>query len=75
MRPLTHIQQRTAWSGLSERNHLTLKRLEAPGSEEAWWGGVGWDGDGGQDRYFLSEMGVSCEEEWNEGLLEGRMGG
>ena len=25
--------------------HLTLKRLEAPGSLEFWWGGVGWGGD------------------------------
>ena len=34
LRPLTHVQQRTARSGLSER-------LEAPGSEEVWWGRVG----------------------------------
>jgi hypothetical protein len=39
MRPPTHIQQRTAGSGKSEKMHLTLKRLKAPGSLEVWWGG------------------------------------
>ena len=37
----THIQQRTAWSGLSEKIHLNLKKLEALGCREAWWGEVG----------------------------------
>jgi hypothetical protein len=50
--------------------HLTLKRLEAPGSEEAWQGGGGWGvrwghplGDG------------RGEEEWDEELSEGGLGG
>jgi hypothetical protein len=42
--------------------HLTFERLEAPGSGEVWWGGVG---------DFLLEMG----EEWDEDLLEGGPGG
>jgi hypothetical protein len=43
--------------------HLTLKKLEAPGSGEAWWS---WEeGD------ILLEMG---EEEWNEELSEGGPG-
>jgi len=29
----------------SEKMHLTLERLEAPGSLEVWWGG--WGGWGG----------------------------
>jgi hypothetical protein len=40
--------------------HLTLKRLEAPGSLEHWWGGN-----------VLLEMG---KEEWDEELSEGRLG-
>jgi hypothetical protein len=41
MRPPTPVQQRTAESGLRERKmHLTLERLEAPGSGEVWWGGM-----------------------------------
>ena len=35
MKPPTHIQQRIASSGLN----LTLKKLEAPGSGEAWQSG------------------------------------
>lgn len=44
-RPPPHTQWRTAWSGLSERKHLALERLGAPGSGEVCWGGVG-GGDG-----------------------------
>jgi hypothetical protein len=51
------MQQRPAWSGLSEKRHLTLKGLEAPGSWEAWQGGGSGD--------ILLEMG---EEEWDEEL-------
>ena len=40
MRPLPDIVHRTAGSGLSEKMHPTLKRLEALGSGEVWWGGV-----------------------------------
>jgi hypothetical protein len=40
--------------------HLTLERLEAPGSRETWWG---W-GD------ILLEMGAGGEEEWDEELWE-----
>jgi hypothetical protein len=46
MRHRTHIQQRTAGSGLSERRFTTLKSLEAPGSGKIWWsrsGGGGGD--------------------------------
>ena len=45
--------------------HLTLERLEVPGSGEAWQGGVGRGGD------ILLETG---EEEWDEELSEGRPG-
>ena len=41
--------------------HLTLERLEAPGSGKAWWGGVGWWGHSLEDG----------EEEWNEEQSEG----
>ena len=41
--------------------HLTFKRLEVPGSGEAWWGGEGEDS--------LLVMG---EEEWDKKLSEGR---
>jgi hypothetical protein len=44
--------------------HLTLERLEAPGSGELWWG---WGGD------ILLEMGK--KEEWDEEHLEGSPGG
>ena len=56
MRPLTHIQQRTAWSGPQwKKIDLALKRLEAPGSGEVWWdmcvgrGHPFEDGDGGEE--------------------------
>jgi len=41
MRPPTHIPQSTHRSGLSqsEKMLLNLRRLEAPGSLEVWWGG------------------------------------
>lgn len=42
--------------------HLTFERVEAPRSGEVWWGGF-WD-------IFL-KIG---EEDWDEGLLEGRPG-
>jgi hypothetical protein len=31
----------------SEKMHLTLEKLEAPGTGEVWWGGggMGWVGD------------------------------
>jgi hypothetical protein len=48
MRPPTHIQQRTAWSGLSESK--CTQRLEAPGSLEIWW-------SRGRDREILLKMG------------------
>jgi hypothetical protein len=35
--------------------HLTLRRLEAPGSLEVWWGGGGGGGGGGED--ILMETG------------------
>ena len=57
------MQQRPAWSGLSEKRHLTLKGLEAPGSWEAWQGGGSGD--------ILLEMG---EEEWEEEQSEGGPG-
>lgn len=38
VKPLTHIQQRTARSGLSEKIHLSLKRLRPQGVE--WFGEV-----------------------------------
>jgi hypothetical protein len=41
VRPPTHIQQRTLCIQ-SETMDLTLKRLEAPGSPEVWWGGGEW---------------------------------
>lgn len=47
-RPPPHTQWRTAWSGLSERKHLALERLGAPGSGEVCWG----------SGYILVEMGV-----------------
>jgi hypothetical protein len=37
MRLPTHIQQRSAGSGHSEKMHLTLERLEDPGSGKVWW--------------------------------------
>lgn len=42
--PSTHIQQRTAQSGLSGRMCLTLERLEAQGSGKAWpgWRATSW---------------------------------
>ena len=44
MRPPTHIQQWTDGPGFSQKRkmHLTLKRLEAPGSLEVCFGG-GWE--------------------------------
>jgi hypothetical protein len=48
--------------------HLTLKKLEAPRSEETCWGGVGWV----VGRDILLETGV---EEWEEGSSESRPGG
>jgi len=44
--------------------HLTLKRLEAPGSLEVWWGG--WDGD------ILVEMRVGG---WGGGMGYGTVRG
>ena len=64
VRPLTHIQQRTARSWLSEKMHLSLKRLEAPGSGVAWWVG-GW---GGADILVETEGG---EEVWDGEQSEG----
>jgi hypothetical protein len=68
MKPPTHIQQRTARSGWvqSEMMHLTLKRLEAPGSFE-----VRWDGGGG----IHVEMGWGGEEVWDMEQSEGGWGG
>jgi hypothetical protein len=37
MRPPTHIEDCWVWDQ-SEKMHLTLKRLEVPGSLEVWWG-------------------------------------
>jgi len=45
---------------------LTLKKLEAPGSIEVWWGG------GGGDIYI--EIG-NGEEEWDGEQSEGGPGG
>ena len=54
--------------------HLTLERLEALGSGEVWQGGVEWGGMGrlGWGGDIVVEMG---EEEWDEELLEDRLGG
>jgi hypothetical protein len=46
--------------------HLTLKRLEAPGSLEVMWGG-GWD--------IHMEMGWGGEVVWDVEQLEGGMWG
>jgi hypothetical protein len=50
-----------------EKTHLTLERLEAPGSVDAWqgWRSRGWE-------HPLRER---CGEEWGEELKEGRLGG
>jgi hypothetical protein len=48
--------------------HLTLKRLEAPGSLEAWWG----ERCGGC--HILVETGGG-EEVWDMEQLEGGLGG
>jgi hypothetical protein len=45
--------------------HLTLKRLEAPGSLEVWWGG------GGRDILMKTE---GQEEVWDVEQLEGGSG-
>jgi hypothetical protein len=39
--PNTHTAEDCQVWVQSEKMHLTLKRLEAPGSLEVWWGG-GW---------------------------------
>jgi hypothetical protein len=40
--PLTHIQQRAAWSGLNERWRPNLQETwDPPGCGEAWWDGCG----------------------------------
>ena len=39
MSPPTYVQYRTSESVHSEMMHLTLKRLEVPGSLEVSWGG------------------------------------
>jgi hypothetical protein len=41
LRPPLYIQQRTSWSGLSERRCTQPMRLEAPGSGEFRWGRSG----------------------------------
>jgi hypothetical protein len=38
IRPQTHTQQKTARSGLSKKQHLTLQRLGVSGSGVVWWG-------------------------------------
>ena len=56
LRSLTNIQQRTPWSGLSEEKmQLTLERLEAPGSGEAWQDGVGWADQKGDNDWTVKK--------------------
>jgi hypothetical protein len=64
MRLLTHTciaEDCQVWTQ-SEKMHLTLKRLEAPGNGEVWWGGSG---------NILLEMG---EKEWDGKQSEGGPG-
>ena len=51
--------------------YLTLKRLEAPGSGEAWWGEV-WCSGGVGTSSWCQGLG---EEEWDKELSEGGLGG
>lgn len=51
---------------MREDESLTLDRLEAPGREEAWWGGV-W--------VWGHPLGDRGKEEWEVELWEGRQGG
>ena len=53
----------------SEKMHLTLKRLEAPGSLEVWWGG------GMEVGTCLRRWGLGGEKEvCDVEQLEGRLG-
>ena len=68
MRPPTHTHKvEDFWVCVhSEMMHLTLKRLEAPGSLEVRWGGVGG---------ILVEIGCGGEEVCDVEQLEGGWGG
>jgi hypothetical protein len=48
--------------------HLTLKRLEAPGSLEVRWGG-GWE-DPREDRGGTQCVGCGAVRGWMEGKME-----
>jgi hypothetical protein len=49
----------------SEKVHLTLKRLEATGSREVWWSGVGWWGYPLGDGCVRGGMGCGTVRGWN----------
>lgn len=67
-RPLTHVQQRAAWSGLSGVRYkirLTLKRRETPENGEAW---QGWGDILLETVWRRNEM-RNCGREYWEGVM------
>jgi hypothetical protein len=64
--PLTHVEQKTAWSGLNRRRgYLTMEKFVAPGSGEAW--------QGIEDENILWE--TTGEENWGKHSGNDRSGG